>query len=168
MTAVEVLVGASITIWVLGTLVFCTYLLDNSREQYSAQVDLTTKARRVVEEMVWGQKQVGIANRRGIAEAVSATISATQIDYMDINNVQHSLRSNNGNIEYRRTAGGNWVTLLDPNGQAAYDATQYLTNLNFSQTVPNVVDIKLVLGKKFRGRWSYGSISTQVAFRNAS
>ncbi|OGW82569.1 MAG: hypothetical protein A3C47_04360 [Omnitrophica bacterium RIFCSPHIGHO2_02_FULL_51_18] len=167
MTLVETMVAGALSVVLLGSVFFCNYLLERSGYEYSTNIEITTKARQVVEQMVWGKNVVGTANRRGIAEARTAVITPTQIDYMDVDGIQHSVRQNNGNIEYRRTAGGTWSILLDPNGQPAYDPTKYTTNLSFTQTTPDAVVVRLVLGKNFRGRWHYGSISTQVAFRNA-
>ncbi len=149
----------------MAGIVQATTMLDSARYQYSTDFELTAKARSALEKMAWGVRDSGQANRRGIAEAVSVTVSASRIDYTDIQGVAHSIRSNNGNIEYKR---GNaaWQVLLDPNGAPLFDPTQYSTTLTFSQTNPNAVTIFLTIGRQLRGRWHYASLSTQIAFRN--
>jgi hypothetical protein len=167
MTIVELMIGSTLSVLLMGTILLSIFLLKNAQYQYQTNVELTQNTRVVMEQMIWGIIEQGQANRRGIIEAVSATVSPGQIDYTDTNAVVHSIRQNNGNIEYRRGAAGMWTTLLDPNGQLAFDPAQYSTSLSFAQTNPRAVTINLTLGKNIRGRWHYASLSTQVAFRNS-
>lgn len=141
-------------------------LLQEAAYERAATVDLTNKARAVVERMIWGVRlDPGTVERRGIIEAASAVVTPTQIDYTDIDGDTHSIRSNNDRIEYRFDNGA-WTALMDVGGAQAFDAAQYSTTLRFSQTNPRVVEIRLVVGKTIKGRWQYASVSTQAFLRN--
>ncbi len=169
MTVTELLVAATFSLFLTMSVFAFTSFMGNAQNEYKSNVELTNDARLIIERLVWGHKLSTSANRRGIAEAVSGTIvSASQFSYVDVNATTHTIRLNNGNIEYQRGAGQPWTTLLDPNGGAAYDATKYTTDLIFTQsTNPNSVLVKVIVGKNLLGRWYYGSASTQIFYRNA-
>lgn len=169
MTLVEMIIATGIFSLLAASIFVFAVFCKTAMHEMQTNLLLTNQARQLVEKMAWGVRLAGQPNRRGIAEAVSATLpSAQQIDYVDINGTTHSVRAIGGNIEYRRGAAGAWTTLLDPNGPGvAFDAAQYSTSLQFTQVNPRAVTISLALGKTVRGRWYYASISTQVAFRNA-
>ncbi len=168
MTLVEVMVASIISGFLIASIVACGYLLNNAKYQYQTNVELTSNARIALEQMVWGVRPSGQPDSRGIAEAVSAVVTEKQIDFTDVDGSLNSVRQNNGNIEYRRGAGGAWITLLDPNGAADFDATKYYVDLDFIQNIDSrLVQVNFVLGKSIRGRWYYASLTTQVAFRNA-
>ncbi len=169
MTAAELLVASTISVFLtLGLFAFASFV-QNAKHEYQSNIELTNNARSILEKMVWGHRATGQATRRGIAEAVTGTIvSASQFQYTDIAGVQHTLRVTSGSIEYQRGSGATWVTLLDPNGAAAYDATKYTTSLVFTAPVnPNSVNVRVVVGKKILDRWYYGSAASQVFYRNA-
>ena len=167
-TLVEGMIASMLFLLLAASIFSFGYFCQNASYEAQTNVQLTNEARILVEKMAWGLHQAGQANRRGICEAVSVSFpSASQIDYTDINGTVHSVRVNGGNVQYRRGTNGAWQALLKPSGSAAFDAAQYSTSLNFSQTNPRAVQINLVLGRTIRGRWYYASISTQVAFRNA-
>ena len=170
MTLPEVMIASMLGVMLLSLVFSTMYMTDVAKKEVGAYLDMTNKMRVVMDRMAYGYRQAGQANRRGIAEAVSCGSlpqqGSTQLDYVDINAVTHSIRTNNGNIEYRRGSGGAWVTLLDPNGSPSFDASQYSTYLNFSQSVTNSVVVKLSLGRLIKGRWYYASASTEIAFRN--
>ncbi len=167
MTLVEVMIASVFSVLLMGTIVLSAHLLRNAQYQYQTNIELTKDARVVMDKMIWGVSQTGQPNRRGIIEAVSAVVAANQIDYTDISGTVHTLRQNNGNIEYRRGANGAWAVLLDPNGTPAFDPTKYSTSLSFSQTNSKAVTINLTLGKTIKGNWYYVSLSTQASFRNS-
>jgi hypothetical protein len=169
MTLTELLVASTFGLLLTsGVFAFASFFT-NAQYEYQSHVELTNNARLVLEKMVWGSKVLGQANRRGIAEAAAGTItSATQFDYTDLNGTLHTVRLNNGNVEYRFGAGGAWGTLLDANGAASYDPTKYTMSLAFTQPLnPNSVNVRVVVGKKILEKWYYGSASTQVFYRNA-
>ncbi len=170
MTLPEVLMASVFALLLTGSVFAFANFLNYSKWEYAANLELSNDARVILEKMVFGAKQAGQVNRRGVIEAVSGTInSTTQFTYVDMSGVQHSLRLNNGNIEYQPGVNAAWTTLLDPNGAAAYDPTSYTTSLRFLQPAnPNSVQVQVVVGKrqKTSGRWNYGSASTQVFFRN--
>lgn len=163
----EILVVCVLMTILSSALLFTVSLIQEAAYERAATVELTNKARAVVEEMIWGiRPNAGTVNRRGIIEATGAVVAPTQIDYTDVDGDTHSIRSNNDRIEYRLN-GGAWTALMDASGAAAFDATQYSTTLSFTQVNPQAVSIRLVVGKTVRGRWQYASISTQASFRNA-
>lgn len=166
----EVMITSGFSTMLITLMVSTGYMIDVAKKEFSSHLDMTNQSRIMLDRMAYGYQQSGQSNRRGIAEAVSATLpSSSQIDYTDISSVVHSIRLNSGNIEYRRGSLGTWQTLLDPNGTTvAWDSTKYSTSLTFTQTVPTSVVVKLVLGRKIKGRWYYASATTEIAFRNAS
>lgn len=173
MTLTELLVASTFGLWLTAGVFAFGSFFTNAQYEYQSHVELTNDARLILEKMVWGYRDSGQANRRGIAEAVSGTIvSATQFRYTDVSGVQHTIRLTSGTIEYQRGSGGSWTTLLDPNGSAAYDASKYTTSLSFTApTNPNSVNVRVVVGKRIRNnntnKWFYGSAGTQVFYRNA-
>ncbi len=170
MTLVEIMLASGISILLLSLMISTMFMVNVAKTEFGAYLDMTNKVRIVLDQMAYGVRQAGQPNRRGIAEAVSGSITAgsTELDYIDVDGVTHSIRLNNGNIEYRRGIGGAWETLMDPNGKtAAFDGTKYSTSLKFSQAVPTSAIIKLALGRLIKGRWYYASASTEIAFRNA-
>ncbi len=170
MTLAEIMVAAAFSIFLTAGVMSFASFFNNAQYEYQSHVELTNDCRQIIEKMVWGYKEAGVAQRRGIAEAVTGTIvSTTQFRYTDVSGTQYTLRSNNGNIEYQRGSSGTWTTLLDPNGTSvAYDATKYTTSLAFTApTTNNSVIVRVVVGKNILGKWYYGSSSTQVFYRNA-
>jgi len=169
MTLTELLVALTFMLFLTATTFSFASFFNRSQYEYQSNTELTNDARQIIEKMVWGHKLSTQTNRRGIAEAVTGTIvSPTQFSYNDINGVTHTLRLNNGTIEYQRGNGQAWTTLLDANGALAYDSTKYTTIINFSPSAnANSVLIKVIVGKNILGRWSYGSAATQVFYRNA-
>ncbi|MCG3177094.1 MAG: hypothetical protein MOGMAGMI_02060 [Candidatus Omnitrophica bacterium] len=166
-TLPEILVVCVLMTILSSAMLLTVSLIQEATYERAATVELTNKARAVVEEMVWGIRTgAGVVDRRGIIEATGAVVTPNQIDYDDIDGDTHSIRLNNDRIEYRLN-GGAWTALMDASGAAAFDATQYTVTLNFTQPVPNAVQIRLVVGKTVQGRWQYASISTQASFRNA-
>lgn len=159
MTLVEMLFAAAISVLLLSSIVAFGFLVQKAKAEYQANVEITTDARTVLEQMVWGRHLGGQANRRGIIEAVTATVSLRQIDYTDVDGTTHSVRQNGGNIEYRRGTIGAWKALSN------LDTTRYSTDLRFTQTNPRAVQVQLVFGKNVKGVWRYASLSTQIAFR---
>ncbi len=166
MTLIELMTVSVISAFLVMGLVGSVLLTNTAHYEYKTQIKLNNDARKAVDRMVWGRRDAGAANRRGISEAVSAVVNPAQIDYTDINAVVHSFRQNGGNIQYRNGAAGAWQTVFQHDPNAAFDATQQSTNLSFTQNNPNAVQINLVLGQRVQGRWHYASFSTQVAFRN--
>ncbi|MGH7198097.1 MAG: PulJ/GspJ family protein [Candidatus Omnitrophota bacterium] len=166
-TVVEVMFASMIAVMLFGGIYQVVFVIDRARYEQATNIDLTTRAHQVLDKMILGIRQAGTSDRRGLNEAILATVTATQIDYTDTNAVVHSIRLDNGNIEYRRGAAGAWVLYFDPNGALAYDPAVYSTSLAFSQTNPRAVKIDLVLGRQIKGRWHYASFSTQASFRNA-
>lgn len=168
MSLVELVASVSISaLLTMGVFAFASAFA-NAQYEYQSNVELTNDARLVLEKMVWGLNITGQAQRRGIAEAASGTItSPTQFDYTDKDGAAHSVRVNSGNIEYRY-GGSAWRELLDANGAAAYNANNYTVSLEFSQPeVPDSVNVRVVVGKRILSRWFYGSAATQVFYRNA-
>lgn len=167
MVLVELMMaGVFCVLLTAGTFAFASFFRQ-AQHEYRSHVELTNDARIVLEKMVWGEKVVGQAERRGIAEAASGTItSPTQLDYTDRSGVQHTLRLNGDDIEYRLGSAGAWRTILDPGGSG--DPAQYTTSLAFVQPLtPNSVEVRVVVGKKILDKWYYGSVSTHVFYRNA-
>lgn len=170
MTLTELLVASTFGLLLTSGVFAFSSFFTNAQYEYQSHVELTNDARIVLEKMVWGEKIAGNANRRGIAEAASGTItSATQFDYTDVSGAAHTLRLNSGNVEYRYGSGGAWRTLLDANGSSvSYDPSRYTMSLAFTQpTNPNSVNVRVVVGKKILSKWYYGSATTQVFYRNA-
>jgi hypothetical protein len=169
MTLAELMMASTFALFLTAGMFSFASFFTNAQYEYQSHVELTNDSRMIIEQMAWGKKEAGVANRRGIAEAVTGTIvSATQFRYTDLNGVQHTIRLNNGTIQYQRGSGGTWLDLLDPNGTAAYDATKYTTSLSFTTPAnPNSVIVRVVVGKKILSKWYYGSTSTQVFYRNA-
>ena len=165
----ELLVALTFSLFLTLVVYSFSSFMNNAQYEYQSNVELTNDARQIIEKLVWGHKLAASADRQGIAEAVSGNInSANQFSYSDVNATVHTIRWNNGNIEYQRGAAQAWTTLLDPNGGAAYDATKYTTNIVFTQpNTANSVLVKVIVGKSILGRWYYGSASTQVFYRNA-
>lgn len=122
-----------------------------------------------MEKMVWGFRAAGQTERRGIAEASTGTIvSVNEFRYLDTSGTQHTLRLNNGVVEYQRGSAGVWTEILDINGSEAHDPAKYSTQIRFTQPANvNSVNIQVVVGKKILDKWQYGSASTQVYFRNS-
>jgi hypothetical protein len=147
--------------------VYFTSIFGNAQAEYESTVTLTNQARHVIERIAWGTEPSGQVKRRGVMEAVSAAVTANQIDYTDIDGNVHSVRTNSGSIQYRWGSNGQWITILDPNGAPVFNAGQYSTDLTFSQTNAKAVTINLILGRNIQGRWRYASLSTQVFFRNS-
>jgi Tfp pilus assembly protein PilV len=169
LTVTELLVAVTFSLFLtMGVYAFSSFM-NNAQYEYQSNVELTNDARQIVDRLVWGQKLTTSANRRGIAEAVTGTIvSPTQFSYNDVNGTVHTVRLNNGNIEYQRGTGQTWNTLLDPNGALAYDPSKYTTSISFTQpATANSVLLKVSVGKSILGRWYYGSASTEVFYRNA-
>lgn len=167
-TLIEVVFASMIAVLLFGGIYQVVFVINQARYEQAVNIDLTTRAHQIVDKMILGIRQTtGTTDRRGLNEAISATVTATQVDYTDISAVVHSIRLDNGNVEYRRGAAGAWTLYFDPNGALAYDPAVYSTSLVFSQTNPRSVKIELVLGTQLRGRWHYASFSTQASFRNA-
>ncbi len=161
MTLVETLFAGAISILLLSSIAAFGFLVQKAKVEYQANVEITTDARTVLEQMIWGRRLGGQVNRRGVIEAVTATVALRQVDYTDIDGTTHSIRQNGGNIEYRRGTMGGWTVLSN------LDPARYSTDLRFSQTNPRAVQIRLILGKNMKGVWHYASLSTQVSFRGA-
>lgn len=146
-----------------------TYLVtfNSMRTRYSADLDLTNKARATLEKMVWGVAGSAGDDRHGIWEAESLdVVSDTQLNYTDPNGDEHTVRLTNQSIE-AETEPGEWTTLYDPNGEGVMDDTdEATTNVTFTAISTTVVQIQLVLAKNINGRWHYASLSTQVHARN--
>lgn len=166
----EVIITTVLSTFLLLTLFASSSMMLNASHEYRRNVKLVNDARVAIDKIVWGTRAAGVANRRGIAEAVTSTvvINPTQIDYQDKDGVSHTYRLNNGNIEYKR-ANGAYETIYDANGALANNAAVNKTDLKFTQDVANVnyVTIDLILGEQISGRWYYASLSTKVAFRNS-
>lgn len=144
------------------------YFFNTAEHTYEVNTRLVSDARLVVEKLCWGVRPtLQQADRRGIAEAVSAVVSTSQIDYTDIAGTARSIRENDGNVEYREGTSGAWTVWLNPSGGFPFDPALYSTQLRFSQTHPRAVTVNLVLGRKIKGKWYYASVSTQVFFRNS-
>ena len=168
MTLPEVVMAAAIGIFLsIGVFAFAAFF-QRAQYEYQSNIQLTNDARLVLEKMIWGENISGQVNRRGIAEAAAGVItSPTRFDYTDQDGVAHSVRLNNGSIEYQYGASG-WKTLLDPNYGLANDSNEYTVSLEFTApVVPNSVNIEVVVGRRMTDRWYYGSTSTQVFYRNA-
>ena len=168
MTITELLVASAFGLYLTAGVFAFSSFFTNAQYEYQSHIELTNDARLVLDKMVWGDKLAGQANRRGIAEASTGTLtSASQFDYTDVSGVAHTIRLNGGNIEYRYGAAGTWQTLLDANGSPVYDPTKYTMSLAFTQPAnPNSVNVRVV-GKKILSKWYYGSVATQVFYRNA-
>lgn len=167
MTLVELIFAIAI-FFILSIGIFAfNYQFEKMRYEFQTNGKLTNQTRSVMEEIVWGIRPDESVERRGVWTANGLTItSATQIAYTDTSGVTHRLRQNGQNIEYERGTSP-WITLYDPNGVLAGDASRYSTSLNFAQTAqPTVIQIQLVLGQKMYGRWYYASLSTNVDYRN--
>lgn len=169
----ELVTASFISVLLMTSIFSFVSFMSRAKYEYQANVELTNKARLVLEQMVWGTR-AGFSDRKGISEAVSINpiLDSTQLSYTDVTGIIHSIRRNAGglnvgNIEYRRGAAGAWITLMDPNGAAVFDPAKDLTILNFSQTNPRAVLIRLVIGRRINGRFQNASLSTQVAFRNS-
>lgn len=168
MTLPELMVAATYATLMMTSLYAFASFFANAKFEYQANVEVTNLARKAIDKMVWGSRLPGEVERRGIAEAASGTInSSTQFTYTDLSAQSHIVRLNSGDIQYQRN-GGAWQTLLDPNGNAAYDSTKVSTSLEFTQPANlNSVDVRVVVGKKIMNRWYYGSAETTVFYRNA-
>jgi hypothetical protein len=169
MTFLECLAALSISVFILASIFSFVVLFSRLQYEYEINIKLTNDARQVIDKLVWGTRAAGQPQRRGISEASQAVVAANQIDYVDAEGVTHTVRSSNGNIEYRRGTTGAFKTLLDPNGTPAFDPSVYSTSLTFSQANgnPRTVAINLIMGKRLQGRWYYASLSTTVFFRNS-
>ncbi len=169
MTAAELVIAVFVSLFLtLGLFSFSSFF-NQVQHEYNANIRLTNDARIVMEQLVWGYRAAGQTTRHGIAEATSGTIvNANEFRYTDVSAIQHTIRLNNGRVEYQRGVSAAWTTLLDVNGSEAQDATKYSTQVVFSQPVnANSVNLQVVVGKNILGKWHYGSASTQVYFRNS-
>lgn len=167
------MVAASISVFILTSVLSFVYFFKQAQYEYQTKVKLTNDARLIIDKLVWGVKQAGVAERRGISEAVRIlplpVAGASQLDYFDVDGTQHTIRYNNGNIQYRRGVNGAYITLLDPNGTPGFDPNVNSVNILFLQPASNarLVIVNIILGQTLQGRWYYASLSTQVFLRNS-
>lgn len=151
-----------ITFMTAGLLVF-TSMIQKMQYEYGTSIRLSNQARMAMEKIIWGTHVAATPDRHGIWEAQAYDIvSPTQFTYTDMNGAVHGIRLNGLKVETQAAAGLPWVSVLDLKG----DATKDSLALNFTETRPNVVQIRMVLGERVIGRWQYASLSTQVDVRN--
>lgn len=130
------------------------------------RMHLLNESRQLLEKMLWGVQPPFEPERHGIWEAQSLTVvNSATLNYRGLDGVNRTLRLSGQNVVYDVPGNAAYV-IYDPNGADPDDTTEYDVSLNFSQTIPQTVEIEIVLGQRIVGRWHYASISTQVALRN--
>ncbi len=152
-----------ITFMTAGLLVFTT-MMQRMQYEFGTSIRLSNEARAAMEKIVWGTRAAGGApDRHGIWEAQAYNVvSPTEFSYTDMLGAVHGIRLNGLKVETRANPLAAWVPVLDLQG----DPTKDSLALDFTETRPNVVQIRLVLGERVVGRWQYASLSTQVDVRN--
>ena len=122
---------------------------------------LMNDARRAMDKIVWG---VGVGGERdGLAEASTYTINPDGLDYVLQDGLIRRIEVDGAaeEIDFSRQGGGDAVIYAPPaNGQT------FSTELTFTQLLPRVVEVELVLGHRYAGRWYYATLATQISLRN--
>ncbi len=165
LTLAEMMVTILIFSFLSAGLLIFTSMMQNMNSRQGVDVKLVNEARRALDKIIWGPRDAA-AVRNGIWEAQTITlVSPTDLQYTDTSNVLHEVRLNGLKIESR--AGNNaWTTLLDLNGATADSAGDNTLALTFLTPQPNLVEVRLVLGQRVRGRWENASLATKVFIRN--
>ena len=82
------------------------------------------------------------------------------LDFTLPDGIQRTFRIVNGNDVQFTRQGVNYI-IYDAGAPATFT-----TQLTFTQVLPTVIDIELILGRRNAGRWYYASLYTQVTLRN--
>jgi type II secretory pathway pseudopilin PulG len=148
-----------------GILVF----MDSFRfmlKQNETEMAVLNQARLTIKEMVEGVNEPGIG-RVGIWGATNAVVLApTFLQYTGIDGFDRRIAVNGSNIVYANLGTAYVQTFFDYNGPAINDANEFTLNLRFSQVIPDVINIDLIMNRRVLRRWVNVSLTTQIAIRN--
>ena len=168
-TIVELLMASFIFSFLMVGLMGFTRMFTQMRHGEQAKLDLTGQARITMDQMISGIRTTGNPQRFGLLEAQGYLITGAQNETIQLTGSDGNvriIRRNGLNIDYLDNF-ANTTVLYDPNGAAANDAAKYQTTLNFTEIVPNVIRIRLMLAKLVLGRWHHASMETDVHIRNS-
>lgn len=121
---------------------------------------LMNDARHAMDKIVWG---VGLNGARdGISDATNYLIHADSLDFFLTDGIQRTIELDAAadTITFARQ-GDEAVIYAPPN-----NGNEFSTELSFTQLLPQVIQIELILGQRNAGRWYYATLSTEVALRN--
>lgn len=168
LTLVEVMVSVFIFSLLMGSVFSVSAVLQRLAHEYQTNVALAADARMLMEKMVLNANDPDEPQRHGLREARGfAILSPSEIEFEDKGGQMRRLRSNGHNMELKR-GGGPWKKLHVRKGKKSEGEDHlHSTSIEFTQIQPDVIEIKLVVGKKIIERWFYVPMVTKVQARNA-
>jgi hypothetical protein len=146
-------------------LAYVVHMFSNMKFEIQSEINLTNNARLIIDRMVWGVTDAD-DDRRGIWQARDfEIIDENELNFTDVDGDACILQVNGLQVEYIEND-EDPVMLYDPTQNGALPIEQFSTDVIFTQTTPNVIQIQIVLGERVQDRWFFGSVSTHVAVRN--